>query len=86
MTAFAGSTRGRFSVPSNVRVREEDFGLLFYDVGDQTLTFVKCGRLLGVTCEEGKVWVRVTRGGGLEALERLTARLLEKGLIALEDR
>jgi putative mycofactocin binding protein MftB len=33
-----------YLVPSHVRVRSEDFGLLFYNTTDTKLTLAKCGR------------------------------------------
>ena len=66
-----------YVVPSWVRVRREEFGLLFYDTRDTKLTFVRSGsslaapsftgreRRLGVQCES-------------ETRERAVGRLLEK--------
>lgn len=66
-----------YAVPSWVRVRREEFGLLFYDTRDTRLTFVRSGssltapsftgaeRRLGVQCES-------------EPRERSVGRLLEK--------
>jgi len=38
----------RYLVPGAVRVRREDFGLLFYDSRSTHLTFVRCGESLAV--------------------------------------
>lgn len=66
-----------YAVPPWVRVRREEFGLLFYDTRDTVLTFVRSGssldapsftgleRRLGVQCES-------------ERRERAVSRLLEK--------
>lgn len=66
-----------YTVPRWVRVRREEFGLLFYDMRDTKLTFVRSGsslaapsftgqdRRLGVQCES-------------ERRERAVGRLLEK--------
>ena len=86
MTAYVGSTEREIPVPKNIRVREEDFGLLFYNVDDQTLTFVHSKRLLDVVYREGRAWLRPGACPWSHGLERLIRRLAEKGLVVFEGR
>jgi putative mycofactocin binding protein MftB len=73
-----------YMVPPWVRVRREEFGLLFYDTRDTKLTFVRSGsslaapsftgreRRLGVQCESERL---------AQALGRLLEKLEAKGLV-----
>ena len=74
----------RYVVPGSVRVRPEDFGLLFYDTRTTNLTFVRSGERLaiapGAPGEERELLL-----AGADVRHAVTARLLqtlqEKGLI-----
>ena len=74
----------RYVVPVTVRVRSEDFGLLFYDTRTTNLTFVRSGARLvvapGSPGEERELLL-----AGVDGRDAATARLLqtlqEKGLI-----
>jgi putative mycofactocin binding protein MftB len=84
--AFAESTerpRSGYRVPAYLRVREEDFGLLFYDTRTTGLTFVKSGdRLacLGPPEPPGARLVCPTGTGGPE-VARVLEGLVGKGLL-----
>lgn len=74
----------RYMVPGAVRVRPEDFGLLFYDTRTTNLTFVRSGE--GLTVAPGapgdeRELVLATGDGRREATARLLQTLQEKGLI-----
>ncbi len=83
---FAPDTSGtnEYLVPDWVRVRREDFGLLFYDTRSTRLTFVRSGESLIPPPFTGPR--RVLRVGAVEAddrraLERLLKDLVAKGLV-----
>jgi putative mycofactocin binding protein MftB len=74
----------RYVVPGTVRVRPEDFGLLFYDTRTTNLTFVRSGERLGVGTGapgEERELLLAGRDGRHEATVRLLRTLQEKGLI-----
>jgi putative mycofactocin binding protein MftB len=74
----------RYVVPGAVRVRREDFGLLFYDTRTTKLTFVRSGERLAVASSspEGERELLLSGGdGGDAALARVLRTLLEKGLV-----
>lgn len=79
-----------YLVPEWVRVRQEDFGLLFYDTRSTRLTFVRSGdRLIpppftGVRRElrlRGAAGPAAGRGPVEAALSRLLDGLVAKGLL-----
>ena len=74
----------RYVVPGDVRVRAENFGLLFYDTRTTNLTFVRSGERLtvapGAPGEERELLL-AGRDGRHEATARLLQTLQEKGLI-----
>jgi putative mycofactocin binding protein MftB len=74
----------RYVVPGSVRVRPEDFGLLFYDTRTTNLTFVRSGARLGVgpgAPGEGRELLLAGGAGRHDATARLLRTLQEKGLI-----
>lgn len=74
----------RYVVPGTIRVRPEDFGLLFYDTRTTNLTFVRSGESLSVSPaapgEERELLV-APAGGRRPAVARLLQTLQEKGLV-----
>jgi putative mycofactocin binding protein MftB len=74
----------RYVVPGAVRVRREDFGLLFYDTRTTSLTFVRSGERLtvapGAPGEEREL-LPAGQDGRHTATARLLQTLQEKGLI-----
>jgi putative mycofactocin binding protein MftB len=73
-----------YLVPDWVRVRREDFGLLFYDARSTRLTFVRSGDSLEPPPFTGDHRVlRVVASGGKRraVVARLLTSLLAKGLI-----
>jgi putative mycofactocin binding protein MftB len=74
-----------YLVPDWVRVRQEDFGLLFYDTRSTRLTFVRSGDRLApppFTGERRVVTVRGAEAAQPEgALSRTLDGLVEKGLL-----
>jgi putative mycofactocin binding protein MftB len=70
-------------VPEHVRVRQEDFGLLFYDTRSTRLTFVRSGdRLAAPPFTGGDRELRLTGAAPPDrALCRLLAALVAKGLL-----
>jgi putative mycofactocin binding protein MftB len=73
-----------YRVPDWVRVRQEDFGLLFYDIRSTRLTFVRSGDSLEPPPFTGGE--RVLRVGPVAetrrpALSRLLQNLVARGLI-----
>jgi len=80
----ASPGQGEYLVPDWVRVREENFGLLFYDVRSTRLTFVRSGDSLSAppfTSPRRVLGVRSAGGQRQAALVRLLERLAAKGLI-----
>lgn len=73
----------RYAVPGAVRVRREDFGLLFYDTRTTKLTFVRSGERLALAPgPPGGERELLCGGDGRDAsLTRLLQSLLEKGLV-----
>jgi putative mycofactocin binding protein MftB len=73
-----------YVVPSWVRVRREEFGLLFYDTRDTKLTFVRSGSSLAAPSFTGRER-RLDVQCESESRERVVGRLLEtleaKGLV-----
>jgi putative mycofactocin binding protein MftB len=73
-------------VPDHVRVRLEDFGLLFYDTRSTRLTFVRSGDRLEPPpftgqCRELRFTVAAGAVGPEPALCRLLDDLAAKGLL-----
>jgi len=88
-----------YLVPDWVRVRREDFGLLFYDTRSTRLTFVRSGdrlmpppftgepRELGVCVGSGAAFTARGEAGSDNGLRRLLDDLVAKGLlVAVEAR
>jgi len=78
----------QYQVPDWVRVRQESFGLLFYDVRSTRLTFVRSGDSLAAPAFAGPR--RVLRVGPLDgarraAVSRLLQYLAAKGLIVVDE-
>lgn len=75
----------RYLVPGPVRVRREDFGLLFYDTRTTHLTFVRCGESLavapGAPGEERELFVASGEWRRGDATTRLLDALEAKGLL-----
>ena len=90
LPATAGDTpvqSPRYLVPDWVRVREEDFGLLFYDTHSTRLTFVRSGCELIAPPFTGPrrfLGVRGSDNSPDPAVLRLLKSLLAKGLIVAE--
>jgi len=79
---------GEYLVPDWVRVRQEGFGLLFYDTRSTKLTFVRCGdRLVAppFTGPRRVLGVRTLDEGRQPALSRLLQNLVAKGLIVAAE-
>jgi putative mycofactocin binding protein MftB len=77
-----------YRVPDWVRVRQEGFGLLFYDTRSTKLTFVRCGdRLVAppFTGPRRVLGVRTLDEGRQPALSRLLQNLVAKGLIVAAE-
>jgi putative mycofactocin binding protein MftB len=81
-------SRSVYLVPDWVRVRSEDFGLLFYDTRSTRLTFVRSGDRLvppPFTGSPRVLSVYTDGGGGASpsgaALSRLLEHLVAKGLL-----
>jgi len=73
-----------YVVPSWVRVRSEDFGLLFYDTRDTRLTFVRSGTSLAApsfTGRERRLGVLCEGGHREQVVCRLLEKLEAKGLV-----
>jgi putative mycofactocin binding protein MftB len=73
-----------YLVPDSVRVRQESFGLLFYDTRSTRLTFVRSGDSLVPPLFTGPrrvLGVRTLAEGRQPALSRLLQNLVAKGLI-----
>lgn len=72
-----------YLVPVHVRVRSEDFGLLFYDTRSTRLTFVRSGDRLAPPPFTGPDRILSVTAGGEPgaALCRVLAGLVEKGLL-----
>jgi putative mycofactocin binding protein MftB len=67
-----------------VRVRGEDFGLLFYNTADTKLTFVKCGTSIQLSFGDGGATQLVFSSDDEVATNKasdLLNRLAKKGLI-----
>ena len=82
-----------YLVPDHVRVRQEDFGLLFYDARSTRLAFVRSGDRLTPPPFTGERRVLTVRpgasaapgvSGGDPALSRLLDGLVAKGLLVAE--
>ena len=81
----------RYTLASGTQVREEDFGLLFYQMDGPWLHFVASGRLLSEDFFQGKVtlgaWCdtiagdRAKKGQAPEAIARALQQLTSKGVI-----
>jgi putative mycofactocin binding protein MftB len=77
-----------YMVPEWVRVRPEDFGLLFYDTRSTRLTFVRSGDSLVPPSFTGPRRVLSVRAGaapGGPALSRLLDDLVVKGLLVAAE-
>ena len=72
-----------YLVPEHVRVRSEDFGLLFYDTRSTRLTFVRSGDRLAPPPFTGtcRVLTLTPCGEPDAALSRVLADLVKKGLL-----
>jgi putative mycofactocin binding protein MftB len=73
-----------YVVPSWVRVRQEEFGLLFYDTRDTKLTFVRSGSSLAApsfTARERRLGIECESETRERAVGRLLATLEAKGLV-----
>jgi len=73
-----------YLVPEWVRVRREDFGVLFYDARSTRLTFVRSGDSLEpppFTDDDRVLRVVLSDGKPRAAIARLLESLLAKGLI-----
>src|SRR5665811_1547000 len=78
----ARSTMKDYLVPPWVRVRREEFGLLFYDTRDTKLTFVRSGSSLAApsfTGPERKLGVQCESALRKRAVGRVLAKLEAKG-------
>lgn len=75
-----------FHLPSGVRARKENFGLLFYDARDAKLTFVRSGSLFRLErAGSGSSLLKISDPGADPAkAQRILARLVKKGLIVDE--
>ncbi len=81
----ASCGRTDYLVPDWVRVRREDFGLLFYDTRSTRLTYVRSGSSLApppFTGDHRRLAVMAPDGIS-PALARLLDNLIEKGLIVV---
>lgn len=77
-----------YLVPDGVRVRSENFGLLFYDTRSTTLTFVRSGDGLEAapfTGERRVLNVVESDENRRATIERLLKSLLAKGLIVVDE-
>ena len=84
--ASAGSAASAYLVPDWVRVRREDFGLLFYDTRSTRLTFVRSGDRLAAPPFTGSPrFLGVGAGRGGAALARLLEDLVAKGLLVAAE-
>jgi putative mycofactocin binding protein MftB len=72
-----------YAVPSPVRVRNEVFGLLFYNTEDSRLTFVKSGSILRLAAlpHGGKVVMVSPESASQAKVKKLLDHLLQKGLL-----
>jgi len=73
-----------YVVPPWVRVRREDFGLLFYDTRDTRLTFVRSGSSLtapSFTGLERRLVVQCESERREQVVGRLLEKLEAKGLV-----
>lgn len=73
-----------YEVCPAVRVRDEDFGLLFYNLADTRLTFVRCGRSIRIVQgDNGLTRVKIIWAGekDKERVFKTVGKLIEKGLI-----
>jgi len=72
-----------YLVPEHVRVRSEDFGLLFYDTRSTRLTFVRSGdRLTPPPFTGARRALALTAAAESDAaLSRVLADLVKKGLL-----
>jgi putative mycofactocin binding protein MftB len=84
--ASAGGAGRAYLVPDWVRVRPEDFGLLFYDTRSTRLTFVRSGDRLVPPAFTGSVRVLgVGAAPTSAALSRLLEDLVAKGLLVAAE-
>lgn len=86
--APATSTTAEYLVPDWVRVRREDFGLLFYETRSTRLTFVRSGESLTpppFTGSRRMLRVAAVATDERRALERLLQTLAAKGLICVPE-
>ena len=85
-TAYTGNDQQDdlyYALSPPVRVRKETFGLLFYNMDDSRLTFVKSGNLLQITAlPHGAKRITVhPESENKEKVIKLLDRLLQKRLI-----
>ena len=73
----------RYAISPPVRVRKEDFGLLFYDTENSRLTFVKSGDLLQIkVLSHGAKGITVSMKPEAQLrVRKLLDQLLKKRLI-----
>ena len=90
MALIDGTSVVAYLVPDHVRVRQEDFGLLFYDTRSTRLTFVRSGDRLApppFTGERRELRLSGAAGPAADgapveaALSRVLAGLVAKGLL-----
>jgi putative mycofactocin binding protein MftB len=74
-----------YRVPGWMRVREEDFGLLFYDTRSTSLTFVRSGDRLGCrptqAGPQAPIALVYPTGTGGDEVELVLRKLVAKGLL-----
>ena len=72
-----------YAVSPGVRVRKEEFGLLFYNTRDSRLTFIKSGELLQIATlpTESNMITASLESAAQGRVRRLLNHLLKKGLI-----
>jgi putative mycofactocin binding protein MftB len=74
--------RGEYVVSPHIRVRKEEFGLLFYDTQNAKLTFVKSGDIFQIErLPLGKKIVSIAHGASIHGLRKTLDNLVNKGLI-----
>jgi putative mycofactocin binding protein MftB len=68
-----------------VRVREEDFGLLFYNSADTRLTFVRCGNAIQITSADddgvARLTINCSKERDRERARKVIRNLIAKGII-----
>ncbi len=83
MVSVVSTEREIYKIPPSVRVRKEDFGLLFYNTEDSRLTFVQSGGILQIQALPHGA-TRISAGLKPETqtrVRKLLDHLSKKGLI-----